>query len=157
MTAGGIRSEHCCCPNCSVDAWFVAQRVRRILNILSICRTHRRYSRSLDAGADLQNTFIAQVATNRAQTCIKLHRLSDAIADAERAITADERFAKAYLRRAQAYELQQEWQAAVRDLTKVQELDDKFPGIGEQLKRAKVELKKSKRIDYYKVSLLGEG
>lgn len=120
-------------------------------------RARCRYSKSLDAGAGLQNTFVAQVATNRAQTCLKLRRISEAIADAERAIAADERFAKAYLRRAQAYELQEEWQAAVRDFTKVQELDDKFPGIAEHVKRAKLELKKSKRVDYYKVRALGLG
>jgi tetratricopeptide (TPR) repeat protein len=99
----------------------------------------------------LRNTFVAQVATNRANACLKLNRLKDAIADAELAIAADEGFAKAYLRRAQAEERQGEWEAAVRDLNKVQELDSELQGVAEMLKHAKVELKKSKRVDYYKV------
>lgn len=110
-----------------------------------------RYSRSLKAGAGLRNTFVAQVATNRANVCLKLNRLEDAIADAELAMAADDGFAKAYLRRAQAEERQGEWEAAVRDLNKVQELDSELQGVAEMLKHAKVELKKSKRVDYYKV------
>jgi tetratricopeptide (TPR) repeat protein len=111
----------------------------------------RRYSRSLTAAGSLRNTFVAQVATNRANACLKLARHDDAVADAELAIEADKAFAKAYLRRAQAWELKGEWEKAVRDLNKVGELDGELPGVQEKLEHAKKELKKSKRVDYYKV------
>jgi DnaJ family protein C protein 7 len=109
---------------------------------------HDEYTASLKAGAGLKNTFVAQVATNRANACLKLQRYSDAVDDTTAAIEADETFAKAYLRRAQAYELLGKWEEAVRDLSKVRELDDGMPGIAEKLRHAKVELKKSKRVDY---------
>ena len=99
----------------------------------------------------MRNTFVAQVATNRSNACLKLKRVDDAVSDAELAIAADASFAKAYFRRAQAYEMRGEWEAAVRDFTKVQELEREMPGIADQLKHAKAELKKSKRVDYYKV------
>ena len=75
------------------------------------------------------------------------------MADATLAIAADGHFAKAFLRRAQAYELLEKWQEAVRDLSKVLELDKELPGVAAKLKAAKVELKKSQRVDYYKVCL----
>jgi lipopolysaccharide biosynthesis regulator YciM len=124
-----------------------------VITASAVCR----YTRSLDAAGSMQNTFVAQVATNRAMVCLKLNKVSEAVSDANLAIAADESFAKAYLRRAQAYELQGEWQAAVRDLTKVHELDSKLPGIADKLKHAKIELKKSTRVDYYKVRMLSSG
>jgi DnaJ homolog subfamily C member 7 len=109
------------------------------------------YSTSLEAGRGLQNVFLAQVATNRANACLKLQRYDQAIEDATLAIKADAAFPKAYLRRAQAFELRGEWDEAIRDLTKAHELDEDMPGIADKLKQAKAALKKSKRVDYYKL------
>lgn len=105
----------------------------------------------MNADPDLRNTFIAQVATNRANVCIKQRRWAEAVADAELAVECDEGFAKAYLRRAQAYMGKEEFQQAVRDFEKAAELEPSMPGIREHVSNAKRELKKSKRIDYYKV------
>ena len=57
------------------------------------------------------------------------------------------------MRRAQAREAVGAWQEAVRDYSKVQELDASLPGIADKLKHAQLELKKANRVDYYKVPL----
>jgi tetratricopeptide (TPR) repeat protein len=112
-----------------------------------------RYTRSLNGAQDLRNTYVAQVATNRANVCLKLNRAQDAVRDAELAIGADKDFAKAYLRRAQAYEQLANWAEAVRDYNTVKQLDKQMTGIDNMLRNAQVELKKAKRVDYYKVRL----
>jgi tetratricopeptide (TPR) repeat protein len=82
---------------------------------------------------------------------MKLKRPADAVKDADLAIAADDDFAKAHLRRAQAHEQLGDWEEAVRGYSRVQQLDKDMAGIKDMLKRANVELKKAKRVDYYKV------
>lgn len=57
---------------------------------------------------------------------------------------------KAYLRRARAYMDKEDYEAAVIDYEKVYKLD-KTKENQQLLKEAKLELKKSKRKDYYKI------
>ncbi len=44
-----------------------------------------------------------------------------------------------------------EYEEAIRDLEKVKSLDPATPGLKQKLQEAKLELKKSKRKDYYKI------
>ncbi len=81
--------------------------------------------------------------------CLKLGRLQDALSDAEAAVAADPGFVKGFLRRAAAHEALAQWAEAVRDYERAREMDADVAGIADMLRRAKLELKKSRRVDYY--------
>lgn len=87
---------------------------------------------------------------NRATTCSKLNRIDDCIADCTKAIELDESYIKAYARRAKTYMDKEDFESAVIDYEKVYKLD-KTKEHSQLLKDAKLELKKSKRKDYYKI------
>ena len=54
-------------------------------------------------------------------------------------------------RAVQAQQALGNYEAAIRDLEAAGNLDESYPGLGELLREAKLALKKSKRVDYYKV------
>lgn len=87
---------------------------------------------------------------NRATTCSKLNKLDDCIRDCTKAIELDDSYIKAYARRAKSYMDKEDYEAAVIDYEKVYKLD-KTKEHSQLLKDAKLELKKSKRKDYYKL------
>lgn len=87
---------------------------------------------------------------NRATTCSKLNKLDDCISDCTKAIELDDSYIKAYARRAKSYMDKEDYEAAVMDYEKVYKLD-KTKEHSQLLKDAKLELKKSKRKDYYKI------
>lgn len=112
---------------------------------------HSQYSASLAADPDLRTQFVAQVACNRAAAAAKLGRHEESLADAELAISMDASYTKAYVRRAQAHQELKQYDAAVRDLEQVAEMEEGYPGLGEMLRDARLALKRSKRVDYYGV------
>ncbi|KAK9814535.1 hypothetical protein WJX72_007492 [[Myrmecia] bisecta] len=109
------------------------------------------YTTALEADPHLRTTFVAQCACNRAATCMKLSRHEEAVKDANMAVEADPGFTKGYLRRGNAYLALEQWEDAVRDFEKVKDMDSSTPDIDSLLKEAKLALKKSKRVDYYKL------
>ncbi len=101
-----------------------------------------------------------------------MNKLDDCIDDCSKAIELDDSYIKAYARRAKAYMDKEDYESAVNDYEKVYKLDKtkgkfKFLFYGtvfyvhlicgkklehlQLLKDAKLELKKSKRKDYYKI------
>ncbi|KAL4856376.1 DnaJ subfamily C member 7 [Chlorella vulgaris] len=118
---------------------------------------HEQYSASLAADPDLKTAFMAQVVCNRAAAAAKLGRHDESLSDAELAIELDASYAKAYVRRSQAHQELQNYEAAIRDLEKVAEMEENYPGLGEMLRQARLALKKSKRIDYYAILELDQG
>lgn len=86
--------------------------------------------------------------------CLKLGKCEQAIADADLAIASDKSYGKAYLRKAQAQTQLGQLEDALRTYTAAQEVEPGMAGIREMVANAKTELKKSKRIDYYKVIAL---
>uniref|UniRef100_A0AAY4ADA7 DnaJ homolog subfamily C member 7 n=1 Tax=Denticeps clupeoides TaxID=299321 RepID=A0AAY4ADA7_9TELE len=92
----------------------------------------------------------AKLYCNRATAGSKLKRLEQAIEDCSSAIKLDETYIKAYLRRAQCYMDMEQYEEAVRDYEKVYHTE-KTKEHKHLLKNAQLELKKSKRKDYYKV------
>ncbi|BDA47764.1 DnaJ homolog subfamily C member 7 [Coccomyxa sp. Obi] len=114
---------------------------------------HRHYSDAIArfAPGGGNEAFFAQCFSNRSATCAKMGRHQDALSDAEEAIKCDATFVKGYLRRAAAHEALKNWEDAVRDYEKVQGMDSEVQGIAGMLRHAKTELKKSKRVDYYKL------
>lgn len=87
---------------------------------------------------------------NRATTAAKLNDPHKSIEDCSKAIELDDGYLKAYLRRAKTYLDIENYDSAVHDYEKVCKLD-KSREHAQMLKDAKLELKKSKRKDYYKL------
>jgi len=87
---------------------------------------------------------------NRATVCSKIGKMSQCIEDCTRALADDANYTKAYLRRGRAYMDTEQYDEAVRDYEAAFKID-RTHEIKEQLNNAKLELKKSKRKDYYKI------
>uniref|UniRef100_A0AAX7SP57 J domain-containing protein n=1 Tax=Astatotilapia calliptera TaxID=8154 RepID=A0AAX7SP57_ASTCA len=97
----------------------------------------------------------AKLYCNRATAGAKLKKVDQAIEDCTSAIKLDDTYIKAYLRRAQCYMDTEQYEEAVRDYEKVYQTE-KTSDHKQMLKKAQMELKKSKRKDYYKVLGVGK-
>lgn len=98
----------------------------------------------------LNKSTNAKLHCNRAQCCLRLDRHNDALADFNKAIELDAYYTRAYIRRAQCYQDMEMYEEAVRDLEHVYQ-QDKSRDNKRLLDNAKLELRKSKRKDYYKI------
>lgn len=92
----------------------------------------------------------AKLYFNRATVYSKLNKLQEAISDCTLALSLDDNYLKALLRRAKCYMDQGEFEDAVRDYEKAWKMD-KSRENKRLLQEAKLALKKSKRKDYYKI------
>ncbi|KAK3083542.1 hypothetical protein FSP39_025158 [Pinctada imbricata] len=100
---------------------------------------------------DPNNKFTnSKLYFNRATVSSKLNKLEEAIEDCSSAIKLDDGYIKAYLRRAKCYMDTEQYEDAVRDYEQVYKMD-KNRENKRLLQDAKLELKKSKRKDYYKI------
>lgn len=100
---------------------------------------------------DPNNKFTnSKLYNNRATVCSKLGKNDEAIDDCTRAIELDETYLKAYMRRAKCYMDCEKYEDAVRDYEKIFKIDSTRENK-RLLQDAKLELKKSKRKDYYKI------
>ncbi|XP_072142026.1 dnaJ homolog subfamily C member 7-like isoform X1 [Dermacentor andersoni] len=87
---------------------------------------------------------------NRATVCSKINKLNQTVEDCTTAISLNEDYLKAYLRRAKTYMDLEMYEEAVRDYERILRKDHTRENK-RLLDQAKLELKKSKRKDYYKV------
>ncbi|XP_071792021.1 dnaJ homolog subfamily C member 7-like isoform X1 [Asterias amurensis] len=92
----------------------------------------------------------AKIYCNRATVCAKLKKLDQAIEDCTKALELDPEYLKAFMRRAKCYMETEQYEDAVRDYEKISQMDRTRENQS-LLKEAKLELKKSKRKDYYKL------
>ncbi|XP_046888503.1 dnaJ homolog subfamily C member 7-like [Hypomesus transpacificus] len=97
----------------------------------------------------------AKLYCNRGTVGAKLKNPDQAIEDCTSAIKLDDTYIKAYLRRSQCYMDTEQYEEAVRDYEKVYQTE-KTKEHKHLLKTAQLELKKSKRKDYYKVLGVGK-
>jgi DnaJ homolog subfamily C member 7 len=81
----------------------------------------------------------------------QLKQSKSAIADSERALDLDPSYIKARKTKAKALSEQGDWEAALREYKAVQEANPAEAGIQRDIRNAELELKKSKRKDYYKI------
>ncbi|KAI4222638.1 MAG: hypothetical protein L6R36_005998 [Xanthoria steineri] len=88
---------------------------------------------------------------NRAMASIKLKDFKSAISDCDRAIALDSTYVKARRTRARALGESGSWDEAVREFKAIAESNPSEPGIQKEVHNAELELKKSKRKDYYKL------
>lgn len=101
---------------------------------------------------DLENKATnAKLFFNRATVAAKLKKWNQAIADCTSAITLDDSYLKAYLRRAKCYMELEKYEDAIRDYERLHRMDRSNFEYRQLLSQAKNELKKSLRKDYYKI------
>lgn len=93
----------------------------------------------------------SKILNNRAMCYSRLKQWSDAIGDCDKALQLDPSYTKARKTRAKALGESGNWEEAVRAYKSVQENNPEEPGIGKDVRNAELELKKSKRKDYYKI------
>jgi DnaJ family protein C protein 7 len=93
----------------------------------------------------------SKLLQNRALCRVQLKDYKGAIADCERALSLDPSYTKAKKTKASALGQSGKWEEAVRELKDLQEQDPQDASIAKQLRNAELELKKSKRKDYYKI------
>jgi len=96
-------------------------------------------------------TTNAKLYFNRATVASKLKKTADSIADCDKALELDPNYTKALLRRAKTYMETEQYEDAIRDYEKVLKVDRGNMEYRQLLQEAKLELKKSKRKDYYKI------
>ncbi|XP_023327875.1 dnaJ homolog subfamily C member 7 isoform X1 [Eurytemora carolleeae] len=104
----------------------------------------------------LNKTTNSKIYFNRATVSAKLKKLEDSIEDCSRAIDLDPSYTKAYLRRAKSYMDTEQYEDAVRDYESVFKTDRSNREYRQLLQDAKLELRKSKRKDYYKILGVGK-
>lgn len=111
---------------------------------------YKIYSEALEI--DPFNKFTnAKLYYNRAIVAAKLEKFEDSVSDCDKAVKLDENYQKAILRRAKSYLELEKYEESVRDYEKLYRLDRSNHEYRSGLQNAKLELKKSKRKDYYKI------
>lgn len=98
----------------------------------------------------------AKLHYNRALVASKLNKTEEAIDDCSQAIEKDHTYLKAYIKRAKCYMESEKYEEAVRDYEKVCKMD-RSREYRRMLEEAKMELKKSKRKNYYKILGVSKG
>ncbi len=93
----------------------------------------------------------AKLYFNRAVAAAKMKKWKESIEDCTKAIELDENYLKAILRRASSYMEMEEYEEAVRDYERAHKADRSNGEYRRLLQNAKLELKKSKRKDSYKI------
>ncbi|KAK4967022.1 hypothetical protein LTR28_003018 [Elasticomyces elasticus] len=117
-----------------------------------------RYRQAVDTYTDalevdpLNKGTNSKILQNRAMCYTRLKDHKSAIADCDRALQLDPSYTKARRTKAKALGESGDWEAAVREYKAIQEsCAPGEPGIAREVRNAELELKKSKRKDYYKI------
>ncbi|KAH8658675.1 hypothetical protein BGZ60DRAFT_531360 [Tricladium varicosporioides] len=109
-----------------------------------------KYTTALDVDP-LNKGTNSKLLQNRALCRVQLKDYTGAIEDCERALALEPSYTKAKKTKANALGQSGNWEAAVRELKELQEQDPQDAGIAKEVRKAELELKKSKRKDYYKI------
>jgi len=80
-----------------------------------------------------------------------LKKFTESVSDCEEALKLDEKYLKAFVRRGRSYMELEKYEEAVRDFEQAQKMERGNQEYRSLLANAKLELKKSKRKDYYKI------
>lgn len=122
----------------------------------------RKYQQAIDIyteGLEVDPTnkdINSKLLQNRAQAYVNLSNFDGAVADCTKALELDPSYTKAKRVRAKAYGGMGNWEEAVKDYKNVAEENPGERGINEEIRNAELELKKSKRKDYYKILGVGK-
>lgn len=93
----------------------------------------------------------AKLLGNRAMARIKIKEFEEAKDDCDQALKLDPSYMKARKTRAKATGESGDWEQAVKDWKALVEDNPSDPELNKELRNAELELKKSKRKDYYKI------
>merc|ERR1712183_491165 len=93
----------------------------------------------------------AKLHFNRATVAAKLKKTGECLTDCDKALELDPNYTKAALRRAKCYMETEQYEEAIRDYERILKSDKSNMEYRQLLQEAKLELKKSKRKDYYKI------
>jgi DnaJ family protein C protein 7 len=89
---------------------------------------------------------------NKASGLVKVGKTDEALSTLDRAIVMNKEYVKAYFKKGDILLSLLKYDEAIYEYNKVKEIGGpQTPGLREKLKHAQLELKKSKRKDYYKV------
>lgn len=108
------------------------------------------YSTGLDLAKD-NDPFCAKLHYNRALCLSRQGEVDAAIDDCQRVLELDESHAKARLKLASLYMDSERYEDAIKIYKDALEQDSSNRDLRQKLKNAELELKKSKRKDYYKI------
>lgn len=108
------------------------------------------YTEALEVDPNNKGTN-SKILQNRALCYSKLKEWTKAIEDCDRALKLDPTYTKAKKTRAKALGENGDWEEAVRVLKDIAEQNPNEPGIQKDVRQAELELKKSKRKDFYKI------
>jgi len=111
---------------------------------------YKLYSEALNIDP-WNKTTNSKLYFNRATVLGRQKKLDQSIADCNKAIELDNNYIKAYLRRAKSYMETEQYEDAVRDYETIFKTDKSNREYRQLLQEAKLELRKSKRKDYYKI------
>ncbi|KAK9467936.1 hypothetical protein V1512DRAFT_205238 [Lipomyces arxii] len=93
----------------------------------------------------------SKLYSNRATVNMKLNKFDEVIIDCEAALQLDPDFVKVRRTKARALGQLDRWEEAVQEFKKALEADPSDSNIRAEIREAELELKKSKRKDYYKI------
>merc|ERR1719412_2571728 len=113
-------------------------------------KAHELYSQALQIDPCNKATN-AKLYFNRATVAAKLKKFTESVNDCDEALKLDEGYLKALVRRGRSYMELEKYEEAVRDFEQVNKMERGNHEYRNLLATAKVELKKSKRKDYYKI------
>jgi len=113
-------------------------------------KAHELYTQALQIDPCNKATN-AKLYFNRATVAAKLKKFTESVNDCDEALKLDEGYLKALVRRGRSYMEMEKYEEAVRDFEQVHKMERGNHEYRNLLATAKVELKKSKRKDYYKI------
>lgn len=149
--------------NCDPDNKFArrylrtVQKLERIKSEGNIEYKAGRYQEAIEKYTEALEIDVLNRGTNsklhqnRAQCYLRLKNYDAAISDCERAIELDSTYTKAKKTKATAIGNSGNWEAAVREWKEILELDPYDSTVQKEIRAAELELKKSKRKDYYQI------
>ncbi|GAM20110.1 hypothetical protein SAMD00019534_032850 [Acytostelium subglobosum LB1] len=119
-------------------------------------KAHQLFTQALqvDPTFDQMN---AQLYNNRAAASFQLGKRNDAITDCTKAIELDPNYTKAYIKRGQCYMKEEQYEEAMRDYDRANQLSPNDPDIQSNLRQARIEYKKASKKDYYKTLGVAKG
>lgn len=107
------------------------------------------YTKAIDQDTDNKN-LAAILLANRALAYTKIDKDQEAMRDLKKAIEFNDKYAKAYLRKAELHMKRKEPEEALRDFEQVKNIDPTCThNINDLIRNAKIEVKKAKKKDYY--------
>ncbi len=110
----------------------------------------RLYQEALDADTE-PRAFVGKAMEKRCSLLLTATRKTDALAACTQALENNKGSAQAWVKRADANMLAEEYQAALNDYTKAAQMEQGLREAHEGMQRAKLEIKKASRKDYYKI------